>query len=297
VTKRPQLQDAFKYGVQSSYIVLPWESEDEFKELHENLRGEFFPDGPMEEETVYEIARWQWVKRRLTIGAQSVFRGPNSGALLEAAKNGGWEGVFEHLHQNNAIQPILTELHRLIGTQVSLAASGAELLVDRVKAFPERVKVREEEMKESNVQLSEAVADTSSHEQFLSPQELAEAIARYNAKRLAEKEADEEDDEEEEEPDHEVDEFQSLLEQFAGALTRQADFIDTSSQFLVRLKEFDNQQTLLKSGTRPDQVDEVLRTEAEINKQIDKLFMRLNQLKSYKKSWIRRRVRSPPRQL
>jgi len=39
-------KNAFVHGLHSKYVVLPWESEDDFKELLEDFRHEWQPDGP-----------------------------------------------------------------------------------------------------------------------------------------------------------------------------------------------------------------------------------------------------------
>jgi hypothetical protein len=36
-------KNALSHGAYSSQAVLPWENEQEFKDLHEDLREEFFP--------------------------------------------------------------------------------------------------------------------------------------------------------------------------------------------------------------------------------------------------------------
>jgi len=46
-------------------MTLPWESPQEFAELHDGLRSELLPDGTMEEEIVFDIARYRWLKRRV----------------------------------------------------------------------------------------------------------------------------------------------------------------------------------------------------------------------------------------
>ena len=48
--KRPK--NALSHGVYSSDIVLPWENEQQFNDLHQALREEYYPDGVSEEAAV-----------------------------------------------------------------------------------------------------------------------------------------------------------------------------------------------------------------------------------------------------
>ena len=94
--KRPK--NALSHGVYSTDIVQPWENEQQFNELHQALREEYYPDGVSEEAAVFELASLYWKRRRLTIGTQLAFRGqPDANALAEAAEGDGWEGVGRYL--------------------------------------------------------------------------------------------------------------------------------------------------------------------------------------------------------
>jgi hypothetical protein len=94
-SNRPK--NALSHGVYASDVVLPWEREEDFERLHQNLRGEFCPDGASEEEAVFEIATLYWKKRRLNVGSQLAFHGhPDAAALAEAGRN-GWSGIAHYL--------------------------------------------------------------------------------------------------------------------------------------------------------------------------------------------------------
>jgi hypothetical protein len=56
---------ALKHGAYSSLAVLPGENFDAFKRLHQALRDELRPDGPLEEDLVETAARLLWRKRNL----------------------------------------------------------------------------------------------------------------------------------------------------------------------------------------------------------------------------------------
>jgi hypothetical protein len=94
-SKRPK--NALSHGIYASDVVLAWENEKDFNDLHEALRNEFCPDGASEEAAVFDIARLHWQKRRLQIGSQLAFhRHPDADAMAEAGR-GGWQGVAEYL--------------------------------------------------------------------------------------------------------------------------------------------------------------------------------------------------------
>jgi hypothetical protein len=95
-SNRPK--NALSHGVYASDVVLHWENEQDFRDLLENLRAEFCPNGASEEEAVFDIASLIWKKRRLNVGSQLAFhRHPDAGALAEAGHRGGWSGVADYL--------------------------------------------------------------------------------------------------------------------------------------------------------------------------------------------------------
>jgi len=93
-------KNALSHGVYASDVVLHWENEQDFRDLLENLRAEFCPNGASEEEAVFDIASLIWKKRRLNVGSQLAFhRHPDAGALVEAGRS-GWSGVADYLKTN-----------------------------------------------------------------------------------------------------------------------------------------------------------------------------------------------------
>jgi hypothetical protein len=94
-SNRPK--NALSHGVYASDVVLHWENEQDFKDLLEDVRAEFCPNGASEEDAVFDIASLIWKKRRLNIGSQLAFhRHPDAGALVEAGRS-GWSGVADYL--------------------------------------------------------------------------------------------------------------------------------------------------------------------------------------------------------
>jgi len=52
-------------GLSPGDVVLPWESKDEFRQLHQDLTAELSPQGCLEEEIVLDVAILRWRKRQL----------------------------------------------------------------------------------------------------------------------------------------------------------------------------------------------------------------------------------------
>jgi len=60
-----KLYPALKHGGYSATGLLPGEDPAAFEKLHQDLRLEYCPDGPLQEDTVRDIARWTWRKQNL----------------------------------------------------------------------------------------------------------------------------------------------------------------------------------------------------------------------------------------
>jgi len=65
MSDRPKSLNALKHGAYSEAVVLPGESVAEFEKLHRDLVDELAPDGPLEDDIVWSIARLVWRKRNL----------------------------------------------------------------------------------------------------------------------------------------------------------------------------------------------------------------------------------------
>ena len=58
----PELQYCRRYTMD---VLMPWDSKDDFLQLHRELIDEFFPNGRAEQETVLDVAFQFWHKRTL----------------------------------------------------------------------------------------------------------------------------------------------------------------------------------------------------------------------------------------
>jgi hypothetical protein len=65
--------NAVRHGILSRDPILPWESREEYEELHLALVAEYAPKGPTEEHLVEEISGIIWRKRRLLPAENTVF--------------------------------------------------------------------------------------------------------------------------------------------------------------------------------------------------------------------------------
>jgi hypothetical protein len=57
-------RNAMKHGAFSEMILLPGESREEFDSLHDRVKEEFCPEGPIQEDKVFTITQNLWRKRR-----------------------------------------------------------------------------------------------------------------------------------------------------------------------------------------------------------------------------------------
>jgi hypothetical protein len=60
-----KLYPALKHGGYSATGLLPGEDPAAFEKLHRDLISEHCPDGPLQEDTVFDIARLMWRKKNL----------------------------------------------------------------------------------------------------------------------------------------------------------------------------------------------------------------------------------------
>jgi hypothetical protein len=68
-----QSKNAIRHGAYSTSFVLPWESEDDFSKLLEQLRDELCPTSMMQEIIVKSIAGNYWKLKRLRMGTHLRF--------------------------------------------------------------------------------------------------------------------------------------------------------------------------------------------------------------------------------
>jgi hypothetical protein len=63
--RRRKLPSALKHGIYSATDILPGESRAEFEKWHREIVAELHPTGALEEQAVYDVARFSWRKRNM----------------------------------------------------------------------------------------------------------------------------------------------------------------------------------------------------------------------------------------
>jgi hypothetical protein len=94
---------------------LPFESREEFEQLHARLKEEWPPDGAAEEETVFDIAHLFWIKRRLKKSwTASGYADPFMLELIESGRR-SWPGLRSSVRKKAREDRGLTDdLHQLL---------------------------------------------------------------------------------------------------------------------------------------------------------------------------------------
>jgi hypothetical protein len=123
-------KNALSHGLYASDVVLAWENEQDFKDLHEAFRDEFGPEGASEEGAVFDLACLHWKKRRLNIASQLAFhRQPDAGALADAG-NGGWKGVAMYLESTSVDGDRLVNAFRAMAKSYASTVQKVHALID-----------------------------------------------------------------------------------------------------------------------------------------------------------------------
>jgi hypothetical protein len=90
---RARKKNALLHGVYSKDVVLRFESSEDFEALLADLRAELVPDGCLEEEVVFDLARVRWLKRRaLKMWSAEADNDPFLGPLIRSGKK-SWPGI------------------------------------------------------------------------------------------------------------------------------------------------------------------------------------------------------------
>src|SRR5947207_1189630 len=72
---------------------MPWDNREEFTALHEELRKEYLPRGPSEEQCVLDLTLAYWHKQNLwRLRTATVLRDPFTREILATGKD-SWSGI------------------------------------------------------------------------------------------------------------------------------------------------------------------------------------------------------------
>jgi hypothetical protein len=122
-------KNALVHGVYTVDTILPWESEEEFEHLFQDLRTEWTPEGRTEEEAILTLARALWNKHRLMRSTQMVYRkDPLVGELIKSGAK-TWAEIEGFLQDKaNADDSVMDEVKRTLN-QLRVAAEAASALM------------------------------------------------------------------------------------------------------------------------------------------------------------------------
>jgi hypothetical protein len=104
------------HGIYAKDLLLPWDSREEFTDLHHRLQNELFPSGASEEECVLDLAQLHWQKRTLwRLRTATVLRDRFTDEIVATEKK-SWAGIRQGLRAN------AREEHTLLQTTEAAAA-------------------------------------------------------------------------------------------------------------------------------------------------------------------------------
>jgi hypothetical protein len=107
---KPRKKNALAHGLYGEDILLPWESRKDFEKLLADLRGEFRPDGRMENEIVFDIAHLRWQKYRLhQMYIAAAYGDPFVSDLVKAGRK-SWAGIRNHLKRNSEHERAMSDM-------------------------------------------------------------------------------------------------------------------------------------------------------------------------------------------
>lgn len=95
--KKSPRHNALVHGLYAKDVLLPWDSEDDFVKLHDDLKAEFSPSGRAEEEAVLDLAFLHWNKQTLWRMRQAaVLKDPFTFDILQTERK-SWAGIRKRL--------------------------------------------------------------------------------------------------------------------------------------------------------------------------------------------------------
>ncbi len=263
-TSKPS-KNAISHGAYSREVVLDWENEQEFKDLHEELREELFPNGRSEEEAVFDLTSLHWKKRRLNVGSQLLFRRiPDASALADAGRN-GWDGIAEYLA--SSVQDVETVRESLRDVAKSYSEASALFckrfhkqleLMDAPEVVPSGTPAPTGTPAPGGTSASGGTSPNATNQgSELSSDQVEKLILLAKEMRLTSRE-------------------------IAPALSM--------------IGNYDLDERLCERAYRPEILERELKISADIDKRIEKTMVRLGWLKDYKKLYGAKEVKALPAQ-
>ena len=116
---RRSTKNALTHGVYSEDLVLPWESEQDLRELYESLKEEYQPEGCSEEHAVLNLAKFMWLQRRANNMALLQFQS----GMPDACHATPWQAIVQYQRQTPVrVEKLLQEAEKMIGEITTMAS-------------------------------------------------------------------------------------------------------------------------------------------------------------------------------
>jgi hypothetical protein len=184
-SKPSRPKNALVHGLYASDLVLPWENEQDFLDLHAAIREELSPDGSLEDMAVLDISRLHWIKRRLNVGSQLAYdRHPDRAAMSKAAED-GWPGMRNYVRKAADDQDRISDQVRDVAkAQVIAAKNLFDLISKRTAQMLAEPANNKPKARQPRYSYEEDVEETVSPEiQWLT--ELSKTIKLFGAENAA----------------------------------------------------------------------------------------------------------------
>ena len=120
VTKKQKKSGRIAHGLYAKDVLLPWDDREQFDALHNDLKKEFFPSGPSEEECVLDLAQLFWQKRTLwRLRTATVSRDRFTEDIVATEKK-SWVGIRQTLREKAREEhTVLQSLETTVANAVS----------------------------------------------------------------------------------------------------------------------------------------------------------------------------------
>ena len=118
---KPVTRNALIHGFYTSEVILPWESAEDFEELHADLESEFRPEGCAEKQAVADIARLFWLKRRVMRTTQIGFNKDPMSRYLEKSGKKSWPELMSYVREEGSASQSAVETIKKTGIDLKNA--------------------------------------------------------------------------------------------------------------------------------------------------------------------------------
>jgi len=103
-------KNALTHGIYGKDLLLPWESREEFEKLLADLQAEVQPSGPMESESVFDLAHLRGQKKRVhQMWIAAAYADPFVSDLVETGER-SWAGMRDRLEHKAKEKRTMSEL-------------------------------------------------------------------------------------------------------------------------------------------------------------------------------------------